>query len=500
MADRVSFFRRVLSGIIPTPKAAEPTPVQKAVGSTVPVNTHNIGYAFGIGGYTPHEPFTQAWQKNMEGKSYRDPVMLAFSAVFACVTVISQDISKMPINVKIIDPVDKIGTVTAPLTDPYQRLMRRPNEYQTSMEFQQLWAACKLIRGNAYALKVFDSRGVPTEMHILHPDRVRVLVEPTSKEVYYQYSPHQNDMVNFDRFGDYDGTILIPSRYIVHDRINCLWHPLVGISPLYAAAVSAATGGRILMNSERLFGNMARPSGMLTSAGEINEATAQRLKRDFEANYSEGNIGRTAVLGDGLEWKAMTLTGVEAQLIEQLKWTIEDVARVFRVPMYLLNDTARMTYKNGEHAAQAYYSGCLQYHVEQTENRFTTDFGFDETSKRVEFDTATMFRMDTKERFEAYNAGITGGHLSPNEAREMEGRGPVKGGEEPRMQMQYVPLSTPIADPTADAAPTPTPAANDEPDEDKAVSEAAHAEMLAIIARMAGGAGRVQQCREGKLP
>jgi HK97 family phage portal protein len=250
------------------------------------------------------------------------------------------------------------------------------------------------------------------------------------------------------------------------------------------------------MNSERLFGNMARPSGVLSAPGEINDVTAKRLKTEFEANYSQGNIGRTAVLGDGLEWKPMTLTGVEAQLIEQLKWTIEDVARVFRVPMYLLNDTARMTYKNSEHAAQAYYSGCLQYHAESTEARFTNDFGFDETSKRVEFDVAGMFRMDTKERFEAYNAGITGGHLSPNEAREMEGRGPVKGGEEPRMQMQYVPLSTPVADPTADA-PAPAPAAEQPEDDEKAMSETAHAEMLAIIARMAGGAGRIQQCREG---
>lgn len=493
MADRAGFFRRVLSGFIqsPTPKTTE---VAKAVSSAVPVNSYNVGYSFGMGGYAPHEPFTQAWQKNMEGKSYRDPVMLAFSAVYACVTIISQDLSKLPINVRIIDPKDNIGTANAPLTDPYQRLLRKPNDYQTSLDFQQYWSACKLIRGNAYAFKELDGRGVPTAMHILHPDRVRVLIEPVSKEVYYQYQPHMNDMVSFEKFGDYEGTYLIPSRFIIHDRINCLWHPLIGVSPMFAAAVSTATGARILMNSERLFGNMARPSGILSAPGEINDVTAQRLKREFEANYSAGNIGRTAVLGDGLEWKAMTLTGVEAQLIEQLKWTIEDVARVFRVPMYLLNDMARMTYKNSEHAAQSYYSGCLQYHAESTEARFTLDFGFDETSKRVEFDVAGMFRMDTKERFEAYNAGITGGHLSPNEAREMEGRGPVKGGEEPRMQMQYVPLSTPVPDPTA-AEPAPAPAA---PAEDgKEISEAAHDEMLAIIARMAGGAGRIQQCREG---
>jgi hypothetical protein len=117
--------------------------------------------------------------------------------------------------------------------------------------------------------------------------------------------------------------------------------------------------------------------------------------------------------------------------------------------------------------------------------------------------------MDTQERYNAYRAGIAAGVLAPNEARKLEGLGPVKGGEEPRMQMQYVPLSTPVADPTAPppaASPAPAPEPedtddggdDDQPDppeddgEEKAASEAAALEVLALLRRVSAGSARAR--------
>ncbi|MEG7700666.1 phage portal protein, partial [Listeria monocytogenes] len=88
---------------------------------------------------------------------------------------------------------------------------------------------------------------------------------------------------------------------------------------------SATQGSRIQKNSANFFENMSRPSGMLTGPGVIDDATAERLKREWEKNYSGQNIGRLAVLGDGLTYAPMTIAPEAAQLIEQLKWTVEDV-------------------------------------------------------------------------------------------------------------------------------------------------------------------------------
>jgi HK97 family phage portal protein len=466
-------------------------------------STPSLMYSFGMnGGYQPHEPFAGAWQRNITNANARDPNILAFSGVYACVTIISQDIAKLLLQVLLLGDD---GVTEKPHTrSPYNRVLKKPNRYQTRVDFVQFFVACRLLRGNAYIFKEMDERGVPRALHILHPDRVQVLVDSVGKNVFYQFTPHTNDLFDMSAFGTNEGTVIIPSRFIIHDRINCLWHPLIGTSPLFAAAVTAMTGARILMNSESLFANMARPSGMLTAPNTISDVTAERLKRDFEANYSAGNFGRTAVLGDGLEWKAMVMTSTDAQLIEQLKWTIEDVARAFRVPMYLLADLTKMTYKNNEQAAQSYFSGCLQYHIESIEARLTDDFGLNDEFEYVAFDIRSMFRMDMLERFGAYKEGIAAGVLAPNEARRWEHLGPVKGGEEPRMQMQYVPLSTPIADPNA-AAPAPAPAPAPEPADDanegaedaaKAVADTtraeARAEMVALMHRVSAGAARAK--------
>lgn len=486
------------------------TPVSKAASTQgfAVANTPRNLYSFGItGGYVPHEPFTQAWQKGLENSGAREPSILAFSGVYACVTIISQDIAKLPL--RLLKLLEDEVTEVVDRKSPYHRLLRKPNTYQTSLEFIQFLVACRLIRGNAYIFKEFDARGVPIAMHVLHPDRVRPMIEPNTKEVFYQYTPYASDMIGMEKFSGSEGSVMIPARYIIHDRINCLWHPLIGTTPLFAASVSASMGGRIMLNTQSLFANMARPSGVLTAPGEIKDTTADRLKRDFETNYSAGNLGRTAVLGDGLEWKAMVMTSTDAQLIEQLKWTIEDVARVYRVPMYLLADIARMTYKNSEQAAQSYFSGCLQYHIEALEARFTDDFGLDEDAQYVAFDVKTMFRMDMRERFAAYKEGIAGGVLAPNEARKWENLGPKKGGDEPRMQMQMVPLSTPIPDPNAPPASAPKPVMPDDdmpddmPDdeedmmEDDEASKAAGLEMIGIMKRVSAGAARAKHAYEG---
>ena len=74
----------------------------------------------------------------------------------------------------------------------------------------------------------------------------------------------------------------IPADEIIHDRFNCLFHPLVGISPLYAAKLAANQGLRIQENSALFFGNMSRPSGILTAPEQISDETAERLARTAE--------------------------------------------------------------------------------------------------------------------------------------------------------------------------------------------------------------------------
>jgi HK97 family phage portal protein len=244
---------------------------------------------------------------------------------------------------------------------------------------------------------------------------------------------------------------------MIHHRLPLLpGYPLIGVTPIFAASASAGLGIQILRDSQQFFGNASRPSGLLSTDQFIAEDLAKRYKQEWDETYRGQEFGKTALLGGGMKWQPLTITAQDAQLIEQLRYSVEDVARVFRVPPYMLGDMAKVTYRNTEHMTRAYLSGCLSWHIEAIQQRFEYAFAF-EQGYQLRFDLSAMLRTELDVRYTAYQQGLAGGWLAPNEVRAEEGLPPVEGGDEPRMQSQYVPLSTDPTPPAPPPAPTPAP-------------------------------------------
>src|SRR5690606_32170568 len=130
--------------------------------------------------------------------------------------------------------------------------------------------------------------------------------------------------------------LVIPARDIIHDRFNCLFHPLVGLSPIFAAGLAAMQGLAIQSDSTLFFQNGAQPGGVLTAPGEISDETAARLKEYWDTNFSGQNAGKVAVLGDDLHYEAMKAKATDSQVIEQLKWSAEVVCGVYHVPAFMV--------------------------------------------------------------------------------------------------------------------------------------------------------------------
>lgn len=394
------------------------------------VDDRNGGLGRGGGGwFRILEPFTGAWQRNVEVS--REST-LAHSAVFACVSLISSDVGKL--RPKIMQRLTN-RTWTEAMDSPYSGLLQKPNDYQNRSEFFAYWIISKLIHGNTYTLKERDSRGVATTMHILDPRRVGVLIA-NDGTVFYR--------LRADRLSGVDEEIVIPAREIIHDKGPCLFHKLVGVSPLFAAGLAAQQGVNIQQNSAAFFANMSQPGGILTAPGHIEDDTADRLKRTWEEKFSGGNLGRTVVLGDGVEWKPLVLTAEDSQLIEQLKWTAETVASVFRVPPFMIGVGQMPAYNNIAQLTQQYYSQCLQSLIESLELCLDDGLGLSSASNpelAIEFDLDALLRMDTATRFKAYHDAITAGWMAPNEARQREDLPPVEGGDTPYLQQQNWALS-----------------------------------------------------------
>jgi HK97 family phage portal protein len=419
--------------------------ITKAAPSPVPVSDSR-------GWYPIYESFAGAWQRNI---TIDQQAVLAFHAVFSCMTLIAGDIAKN--RVKLVAK-DASGIWTETENPAYSPVLRKPNRYQTRIQFWENWLLSKLSRGNTYVLKQRDNRNVVTALYVLDPTRVKPMVTPDG-QVYYQLDA--DNLAGLEEL-----QVLVPASEIIHDRYNCLFHPLVGISPIYACGLAATQGLRIQNNSANLFGNASRPGGLLIAPGKIDPDNAKRLKEYWDTNFTGDNTGRVAVLGDGMSYHGLSVNPVDAQLIEQLKWTAEVVCSTFHVPPYKIGVGSLPSYNNVQALNVEYYSQCLQVLIEAIE--VCLDEGLN-TGDRLgtEFDTDNLLRMDSVTQMQVLKEGA--GILKVDEMRAKLDKAPTKGGDAVYLQQQNYSLEALAKrdagdDPFGTTAPA-EPANDDEPTE-----------------------------------
>jgi HK97 family phage portal protein len=400
------------------------------------------------------ESFTGAWQQNVVLD--RESVLTYF-AVYACITLIASDVAKLRVKLVEQDTNEVWSEITSPAYSP---VLRKPNRYQTRIQFWESYMLSKLTRGNVYVLKVRDMRNVVVGLYVLDPDRTLPMIA-TDGSIFYRVTGTR-------LLGNEGDEVLIPAREIIHDRMNCIYHPLVGTSPIWAGAHAATQGLAIQKGSAKFFQNASQPGGILTAPGAISDATALRLKTSWETNFTGENAGRVAVLGDGLKYERLALTSVEAQLIEQLKWTADVVCSVFHVPPYKIGLGTMPTYNNIQSLNVEYYAQCLQSLIEAAE--LCLDEGLEcPVGTGTEFDIDNLLRMDSVTQMQVLKEGIGASVLSPNEARKRVDLAPVPGGESPMAQQQYYSLAALAkrdAAPPTPALPAPTAESDQTDDED----------------------------------
>lgn len=370
--------------------------------------------------FSVREAYPGAWQQNVKVERR---TVLAYHAVFSCMSLIAGDISKMAVS---LQRRDSSGIWQQTDNGEVAALLRRPNSFQNRIQFFENWISSKLAHGNTYVIKIRDSAGVVRQLRILDPTRVTPLVTDDG-EVFYQ--------VDADNITGIEQAAVVPAREIIHDRFNCLFHPLVGLSPIYACGLSAMQGHHIQENSAAFFKNGGKPSGVITIPGSLSEDKAREIKANWDTSYGGENSGKTALLSDGASYLTVSMTATDAQTVEQLKLTAEIVCSVFHVPAYKVGVGDPPSYNNIEALEQQYYSQCLQTLIESIE--LLLDEAFDLGSDSgTEFDVSALLRMDTERRMKTLGDAVKNTIMSPNEARLRENLRPVAGGDSLYLQQQ----------------------------------------------------------------
>lgn len=373
---------------------------------------------------SPEEWFTEfgSWRASATGIAVTQLTAMQQATVMACVSLLAEDVAKLPIHVY----RPKSGGGHDIVEDhPLERLLQKPNGWQNRFEFIEQMHAAFLLRSNAYAAIIRDGRGVPKQLVPINPDQV-FLYEAPSGELFYNVARSSQHQV----WSLQSLPLMIPSEDVLHLRWLS-FNSLTGISRITMGREAIALALAQEQQAAQLFGNGAKPAGVLQTDQKLSKEVVERLRSNWQEKHGGiANSGKTAVLEEGLKFQQITLSQADAQALESRKLQAEEIARLFRVPHHKIGLIgARETSATVAQADQDYANNILSNHVGRWEAKLADVFDLAKDGLTVEFDINHFLRADITARYNAYRVGIVGMFLTPNEVRRAEGLPDIEGGD-----------------------------------------------------------------------
>jgi HK97 family phage portal protein len=272
---------------------------------------------------TPDPVRTSVWlpSTNWSGESINESTALEVTALMACVSLIADSVASLPIRA-----IRHVGDRTERLRFP--EWLDNSGEH-TLYELIHMVVTSLALHGNAYLYIDRDSaKTLPKSLTPLHPTNVQV------------------NVVNRTRYYTVNG-LVVPADNMIHLR---WWTPPqspVGLSPI---EMQRNTIGLALAQARFLdqwYSEGATPSSVLEVEGDMTAEQAKVLQSTWETSHRRRR--RPAVLTNGMKWKPITSSAQDMELAESREQTINDIARIFRVPNYMIGARGdSQTYQNNE--------------------------------------------------------------------------------------------------------------------------------------------------------
>jgi HK97 family phage portal protein len=333
------------------------------------------------------------------------------SSVFGCIQIISETIATLPL---IVYRKEGDGKVPTPFHPVARLFSREPNTLQTPPEFLEMLVAHCLLRGNSYAEILRDDRGAPTELIPLHPAMVSVLRIPGTRRLVY-------DVTNYD-----GGTRRLVADEVLHlkDRSD---DGICGKSRLHRARETFGTAIATERFASNTYRNGAKLSGVLMHPDQIGAEAQENIRSSFVDKYSGADkAASVAVLEEGMKWTALSVSPEDAQMLESRRFSVEQIARMYRVPPPVLGDLSNGSYSNVTELGRWFYQHTIMPWLTKIERTIERALFSDEARRthEVEFDADVLVRGDMLQRFQAYRIGREVGLYSANDLRKFENLNP----------------------------------------------------------------------------
>ena len=344
---------------------------------------------------------------------------LTFTAVWSAVRLLSESISILPVNVYERQPNgDK---TLASKNAVYKLVHNEPNYYMSSVTFFEKVMMDLCLNGNSYVKIVRNGGGTPEALLPLNAQDINVKIN--DGEIFYQ-DQTKNDV--------YDDSDILHFKGVSQDGI-------IGLSPITQNANAIGWGMALEEYGSKYFTNSAKLSGVLETDRALSEQAIERLKNSFTNTYNKlQNAQSTAILEEGLSFKPITISPEQSQFLASRVFSITEVARMFNIPTFMLQEHSKSSFNNIESLSQSYVTYTLMPYIRRMESEMNRKlFKTNEKGKLfVEWNVNGLLRGNIKDRTDAYKTGINNGYMTINEVRRKENMNSVAEGDE-----LYLPLN-----------------------------------------------------------
>ena len=366
---------------------------------------------FGSGG----DMYPRTWS----GASVTSDTAFRVGAVYACVRLLSDSVSCLP-----ADTFYRLNGERLPFR-PKPVWIDNPDISVSREDHLQQVMVSLLIDGNSYTRIFRKPDGSIAALAVLNPSQIKVRRNYELGDIEYIH----------------DDRTVISYKDIIH--ITELRRPgaLKGISRIDEAKQTLGLATALEEFSARFFGQGSVTSGIIETPASLTAEQALELKTAFEATHKGlSKSNRVGVLGGGGVFKKTGVDPNEAQMIESRQFAVEEVARLFRVPLHLLqvSTPGAMSYASVEQNAIQFAQYTLRPYLTKIETAYSMLLP---GGAFLRFNMDALMRGDLTSRFAAYSTGQQSGFLSVNDIHRLEDMRPVDGGDEYRVPLANVNLS-----------------------------------------------------------
>lgn len=385
-----------------------------------------VGKSFGLADVTMWRRIAGA--DTYAGKPVNTHTALQVATVWACIRLISETISTLPLIV--YQRNSDGGRDVARDHWLYSLLHDAPNANMTAVEFWEAVVAHLCLWGNSYWLKTYSGKRI-VSLELLRPDRMEVKLAADGFLVYAYSDPRhgfkeyrEDEIAHLKGFG-----------------VN----GLIGLSPIAYARNSLSSAMAADEASGRVFANGMRAGGAL-QVKEVLKPEQRTAIRESLAEQLAGtaNSGKLMVLEAGMEYQPLSINPDDAQMLETRSFNIEEICRWFRVPPFMIGHSEKSTsWGTGlEQQMLGFLTFALRPYLTRIEQCVSKSLlsPVDRLKYYSEFSLEGLMRADSTGRANLYASAAQNGWMTRNEIRELENRPPMDGGDKLTVQSNLLPI------------------------------------------------------------